>query len=242
MVPKINLKKISNSGLIARHKSNIHFHTIDCRTGRRKQVCPISVDEEFINGRARERWPNFGRFKLFISDKKLIKSDISRLKDMSKENNRKLDLIFLGPGKGAEIRYFYELLNKQNVPVNFDSYSLSDSLTKKTKEIIRNNGFPEYISEKAFFENLNHIKYVNKYDYIYSYLGVGVHSSNIEVTLLKVASMLRKGGFARIDISFPTGYNKILENINAYLYLKNAVNKVKFRIENEYLIIEKLDY
>jgi len=239
MLPKIKSHKLNLPGIKLRAKSQIHSDIINKFDGRRKNFFASSAYDSILENKGKELWPNFGRFKFLVSDKKLIKVDISRLKIISQKANRKLDLMFLGPGKGAEIRYFNDILKSSKIVANLDSYALSDSLTEKTKKMVRNNHYPKKITEKDFFEHMNHLKFVNKYDYVYSYLGVGYHTSNLEVSLLKVASMLRVGGFARIYV-WRCNFDSVVSNINQYLKLSNKQEQLKLILQNDYIIIERV--
>jgi len=229
--------KVSLSGLKLREKSPVHAKIIHQETGRRmtnstedisqmidkinefKQLYP---DKQFY-----EKSLHSGNFLDFDS-KENIKIDIGKF------HNKPINTLILGPGKGAEIIFLKELLNKKS---NIDTLGLSNSLSPEANNLIKNDHSPKKLSEKTTFEHFNHLKLVNNYDYIYSKMGPGYHTDYPEITLLKVASMLKQGGIARIQAR---GYSDLVSNIEHYLQLKEMNRFINIRWHDGYIIIEKI--
>ncbi len=228
--------KINRPGLKLRNKSSIHANIIDEITGRRKiDACKTVMDkikvheikENYFKSDksnnlrdlfASEDWPINGSKVLetrpFLKDNELL------LKKFP--NKHKLNICVLGPGMGAEVIYINTLFSKFKNK-NIDTLGLTNYLSPEAKSIVKKDYSPSKLSESSLFEHMNHLHLTNKYDYIYSNVGPGYHTNHPEIVILKVASMLRPGGYARIEVKD----TNIIENINKYLSMKKLENNIK---------------
>jgi hypothetical protein len=239
MPPKINLP-----GLKLRKKSKIHADIIDKTTGRRKTDVTWGVERELKNIRSegRENWVSNGSKPAIGGlEHSVILADAKQINKLYSKTNTKINIMFIGPGAGGgDILLFTEKL-KNNFS-SIDTFALSNSLLPEVKNIVNEYApNPETISNKDVFEHFNHLKFTNKYNYIYSFFGPDLHTNHYELVVLKVASMLKPGGFARIG--WFTRHSKALLNINKYLKANNLRGKILLRSGNkeiDWLLIKRL--
>jgi hypothetical protein len=210
-------KKPSNYGLKLRKKSKVHASIIDEKTGRRKIESTAWV-EDMLKER-KEKWISVGN-QIFPKVEKSIRQDLVYLK-----NKKMPDIFVLGPGEGAEVVFINELLQK-NLP-KIDTLSITNQLSKEANKIIRKDysSNPKTLSKKDLFENFNHLKFVKKYDYIFTNMGPLEHTRFQEIAILKLASMLRPGGLARV---IPAISLDCIKNIKEYLKQKGKENDLSF--------------
>lgn len=210
-------KKPNNYGLKLRKKSKVHASIIDEKTGRRKIESTAWV-EDMIKER-KENWLSVGD-EIYPQVDNLIRQDLLHLK-----NKKQPDIFVLGPGKGIEVVFINELLHKKTPKI--DTLSITNQLSKDAKKIIRKDYSPDIktLSKKDLFENFNHLKFVKKYDYIYTNMGPIEHTRVQEIAILKLASMLRQGGIARV---IPAASLDCIKNIQEYLKQKGHEKDLSF--------------
>ncbi len=214
--------KVNKPGLNLRKKSSVHASIIDVNTGRRKSEIRSSVSERFKKSFKEELWPFNGSFKLHPLLKHKFTTNSNNL--IEKFNfKRPVDVFVLGPGKGIEVLFFKEYFKNSNI----DTLGLSNNLNDLAKKMVRQDFSPKQMSFKQTFEHLNHLKFVRKYDYVFSSFGPLTHTRYPEVVLLKVASMLRPGGIAEI---FPV-LNVSASNLKQVI--KNYDKKNEFLITHD---------
>jgi len=216
---------------IPTNQTKVYKSIIDDRTKRRSISTTDWCGENIIRAKNnKENWYNFGK-SIHIDQRIKIVKDILKLRRNLKDKKKPVKVIILGAGAGKEISYINSLFKNK---IEVSSYQLADSLSDKAKKVVRNrNHFPNLnnISPKDTFEHMNHLKFTNQFDYIYSHLGVGIHTKYPDIALLKVASMLRKGGIARIEVSsLPT---ENIRNIKEYLESKNLSDTLELKPVNE---------
>jgi len=229
---KLNLFKKKPAEFKSSKNTAIYKSIVNESTGRRKR------DIEATRGfnEKKDNWEYFGRMgNMMLKQseyKHPLQEDITLIKKRFKKKSS-VDVMVLGAGEGIEA----EIINNQlrELKLNIDTLSLTNSLSENAKLIVRKDYSPEKLKVTDFFEHFNHLKFVGKYDYIFSDLGVGYHTYYPEIALLKVGSMLRVGGFATIQIE--SGKNikssqKIVKDINDYLANKNLANKLRLTIIN----------
>ncbi len=233
MPPKINLP-----GLKLRKKSSVHARVIDEQTGRRKvdaAICESTLKR--LRSSYSEGWKYNGEIVAPPEEKALIK-DLLKLRKQNNKIKKPIDTLILGPGDyGAEINFIKnKLFDMKN---NVDSLGLTNSLTGNAREEVRNHYYSEKLERNDFFEHMNHLKLLNKYNYIYSSVGPGLHTLYPEIVLLKVASLLKVGGFARIDV---LSHNKknILTNIREYLINKDVIQDLELKVDGRWILIKRL--
>ncbi len=229
MCPEIKAFKINKPGLKLRAKSEVHANIIDETTGRRKT--DIKEFKGSIIASNLEKWPSNG---VEVSDRhqeRLIK-DINWIKKNFK--TKPADLLILGPGKGAEVIYFKD--NLSGTKTNIDTLGLTNYLSIEASKLIRKDLSKDKIVNRNYFEHLNHLDQVKKYDYIFSKVGPAVHTNYPEIVLLKVASLLRPGGFARIDTH---GNPQVLINIKKYLKTKNLNKSLDLALKGDWVLIKR---
>lgn len=222
--PKSSFKKIKDQSL--RTKSKVH-KLIITKKGRRKKSLTGWVKE--IIDTKKENWSKNGTA---VALPKEIMLDLKKTKPNA-------NIMVLGPGKGQEVVFISDLLKSKKA--NIDTLGLGNQLTEKANALVRKDYSPDLqtIKSKDLFEHMNHLKFVKKYDYIYTAYGPILHTKYAEVSILKVASMLKPGGVARIVPFFekePVYENKI-KNIKNYLKKKKLNDTVEFTINNNNLII-----
>lgn len=218
--------KINHPGLKLREKSRVHRSIIDSKTGRRKTDVVVGWPIEQINNKKIELWPSDAH-EMYKNTKAYISYDLKKY-----NLKKKVDVLVLGPGTGEEVVFIKKQLGKKS---NVDTLGLTNYLSKEANKVKRKDYSPKVLNEKTTFEHFNHLGLVEKYDYIFSRLGPGMHTFYPEIVLLKVASILRPGGFARIYCNpVDLGY------INEYLNKKDLQDKVKFKQFTDYVLIKRL--
>jgi SAM-dependent methyltransferase len=224
-MPKINLP-----GIKLRQKSTVHRSIIDT-SGRRKNSKTKWV-QKMIRKKNETTWGKNGEI---VHSPKLIVADINKI---GKNSN----IMILGPGEGAEVLFMSDLIKKKNSKI--DTLGLGNQLSTDAKKIIRKDYSPglEKIKSKDLFEHFNHLKFVKKYDYIYSAYGPILHTNYKEISILKVASMLRPGGIARIVPWFNDidSYNKNIKNVKDYLKETGHADALDIEFEENSLIIRRV--
>jgi len=233
--------KINRPGLKLREKSPVHAKIIDENTGRRKTDVRLSVSEVIKRHEQHktkepfnEHWSVNGGDIITNVEKKRFDYDRAILDISSRNQKKPLDICVLGPGEGSEAVYLKNLYS--DIPTNIDTLGIVNYLSKDARSIVRKDYSPHIPSNKTVFEHMNHLHLVNKYDYIYSYLGPAHHTNYSEIAILKIASMLRPGGFARIRVKDPI----IIQNIKKYLALKKLENKILLNFDCKFILINKL--
>jgi len=232
MIPKIN-----NPGLKLRKKSFVHAKIIDEITGRRKRDTIIKKELDLFKKISKESWGQPGE-QVLGSIKPFLFKDITKIRSLYKSTKKPIDIMVLGPGQGAEVLFLKSFLN--NTPTNIDTLGLSNHLSTVSNSKIRTDYSPDNLSERNTFDHFNHLNLVKKYSYIYSHLGHGYYTPYAEVALLKIASMLRPGGFARIQV-LDTDSN-LKKNIFEYLNQRSGKNNIKIKtsIFNDWIVIKRL--
>ncbi len=225
MHSKVKLLTFNYAGLKLRKKSQVHADIISERTGRRNKNIKSVVRHQLDLLGNSEHW-GFKGVSIDINCKGLIIKDIFDIAQTKKS----ITAMVLGPGKGAECKYIKQMADAFELKNEIDTISLKKDISDEYKPNIRQEYFSKNNSSKEVFEHLNHLKFVNKYDYIYSYYGPGAHTLYPEIVLLKVASMLTIGGIARIHINGKDP-NNIIENIHQYLNTKKQANTCIFTPE-----------
>jgi len=241
MAPKIFPKKkavgwVNEPGLQLRNKSEVHAKIIDEKTGRRKTDVPegTKIRLNKILNKQPETWGfSFGEKVRYNLRDRLFGDILSlRLRKIFKKTT--LEIMVIGAGKGAEIKIINNLLRGSKRHIT--SLQLSDSLSERAKKIVGNKNYfpnPDTISNRDVFEHMNHLKFVNKYDYILSEMGIGLHTNHPALVLLKVASMLRVGGIARIG-------EASTRQLSEYLNSMNLSKNLSFKYDSQYVIIKRL--
>jgi hypothetical protein len=244
---KLNLLK-RKPKIVPTKEMSVYKSIVDEKTGRRKR--DISSDRGIREDI--ENWDFRGNTKS-IESKKIaevlppfeIDSQLIRKRFMKRQP---VDMMILGAGEGIEANIFSEKL--KGMKLNIDTLGLTQMLDSKAKQLIRNDYSPKKAKSIDFFEHFNHLKLVEKYDYIFSDYGPGFHTLYPEIVLLKVGSMLKRGGFATIGINDAL-YEKIsgkiiINNINEYLKNKKLSNRLRLtciKLKNDsatYIRIERL--
>ncbi|GEM_PF-901883 len=227
---KLNLFKKKPVEFKSSKNTAIYKSIVNESTGRRKRdISTITGFNEKKNG-----WAYFGRLKDQIDKEALyiplIYDDLLVIKNKFKKK-KSINVMVLGAGEGVEVEILNNLNEKQKW-VDIDTLSLTNSLSENARDIVRKDHSPKEVNFESFFEHFNHLKFIGKYDYIYSDLGVGYHTHYPEIALLKVGSMLRIGGFATIQIQSEKNINssKIIKHINEYLLKKGLLNKLKLDV------------
>jgi SAM-dependent methyltransferase len=227
----MKLFKKLNYGQKLRRKSKVHESIIDKDTGRRKKTATGWINE-MLKAR-KENWISKGD-KLKLDSELLLRKDLISLKKIEQPK-----IMILGPGQGQEVLFLNNLL-KENSP-KIDVFGITNELSTAAKKIVRNANYPssEKLSERNLFEHFNHLKFVNKYDYIYSCAGPVEHTSYPEIVILKIASMLRPGGIARI---MPAILLENDTNLREYLKLKKDYREFSFEntVDGGYILIKRL--
>jgi SAM-dependent methyltransferase len=222
---------------ILRAKSPIHERVIDER-GRRRIDGDMDV-QGIIEGDLTDTWDKPGRdiskYKLQgILTRRGLNTDIRALK----KRETPINIMVLGPGEGAEVLLLNEKL--KGTKIGIDTLGLTNNLSPEAKEIIRKDYSPEKLTAANIFENMNHLKMVRKYDYVYSRFGPLSHTHQPEIVILKVASLLKPGGFARfypIVFSTPMEIKEIIINCQKYLAKRGYKKAIKFKVFADNLII-----
>jgi len=215
-----------------RQKSEVHRSIIDTH-GRRKKT-----KTKWVSKIIKSKNEDWGKNGEVINNKKLIISDLNR-------TNKNPSIMILGPGEGAEAVLIASKLKRINPNnSNIDTLGLGNQLTAKAEAVIRTDYSTglDKIKSKDLFEHFNHLKFVKKYDYIYSAYGPILHTKFPEIAILKTASMLRPGGFARIVPWFSNHefYDKKISNIVDYLKSTGNESALEFKIEDNSLIIKRI--
>lgn len=222
--------KVNLSGQRIRRKSPVHRKIINT-SGRRKTDKTRMVNTELI--KRRDSWPKNGEF---VSGQQRIKRDVRKINQKPNSN-----IMVLGAGQGAEVTYIKSLLKSKKS--NIDTLSISNQLSDAAKAIVRADYSPNKpkVTSKDLFEHFSHLKFVKKYDYVYSAFGPVLHTKYPEISILKVASMLKPGGFARIVPWFSEHkfYDSQLKAINKYLSVTNNVGSLDFNVVDNSLIITR---
>ncbi|MFA5745285.1 MAG: hypothetical protein WCX82_00845 [archaeon] len=225
--------KINNPGLRLRRKSNVHGSIISDISGRRFVTGTRSTENVVSN--KREKWTLNGEKDLKLMY--IFRLDVTKLRELK----RPVDIMILGPGEGAEVNDIKKTF--KSIKRKIDTLGIINNLTTTAKKKIRKDYSPdpETLSEKDLFEHFNHLKFVRKYDYIYSAYGPVKHTKFPEVAILKIASMLRPGGFARIR---PDVEPEVIERCLEYLTQTKSSNQIDLSFDksydNNYLIIRRL--
>jgi hypothetical protein len=212
-----------------KHRTKVHNKIIDSK-GRRK-----TTKTNWINKTVRQKKELWGKNGEVIHNPKVITSDLINLRNNS-------SIMILGPGKGAEVLFMSKFIKSRKPQI--DTLGLGNQLTEDAKAVIRKDYSPglEKIKPTDLFEHFNHLKFVRKYDYIYSAYGPALHTKYHEITILKIASMLKPGGFARIlpwfnDID---SYNKNIKNVKDYLKETGHADALDIEFEENSLIIRRV--
>lgn len=220
--------KINLAGQRLRQKSSVHKKIIDT-SGRRKKDKTKMVS---LVLKKKDFWPKNGEK---ISKPEHIIQDLTKI-------NRNSNIMVLGAGKGEEVLFFNSLLKSKKS--NIDTLSISNQLSNPAKSIIRADYSPNKpkVVSKDLFEHFNHLKFVKKYDYIYSAYGPVLHTKYPEISILKVASMLKPGGFARIVPWFSEHqfYDSKLKAINKYLSVTGNLGALDLKVVDNSLIIKRI--
>jgi len=215
-----------------RRKSEVHRSIIDTK-GRRKKT-----KTKWVSKILKSKNEDWGKNGERTNNPKLIVADLNRI-------NKNPNIMILGPGMGAEAVLIASKLKKINSnSSNIDTLGLGNQLTAKAKAVIRTDysvGLDK-IKSKDLFEHFNHLGLVKKYDYIYSSYGPILHTKFPEIAILKTASLLRPGGFARIFPWFNglEFYDKKINNLNNYLKSTGHGSAVEFKTEDNSLIIKRI--
>lgn len=228
--------KINKSSLKLRKKSKVHASIINSHTGRRKIDIRDWVKKIISRKNKIEDWPLNGQLvEGWVENK--ISSDMWTLKSRFK---KPVNIFVLGPGGGAEVLFIKNLLLERKKRNNVDTIGITNQLSVDAKKKIRRDYSPnkKTISAKDLFEHMNHLKFVNKYDYIFSRNGPATHTKYREITLLKIASMLKPGGFARICSM--TREEEVINNCLEYLKKTGNSDKVEFASDYRGFIIKRL--
>lgn len=209
-----------------KHRTKVHNKIIDSK-GRRK-----TTKTNWINKTVRQKKELWGKNGEVIHNPKVITSDLINLRNNS-------SIMILGPGKGAEVLFMSKFIKSRKPQI--DTLGLGNQLTEDAKAVIRKDYSTgiDKIKPTDLFEHFNHLKFVRKYDYIYSAYGPALHTKYHEITILKIASMLKPGGFARILPWFVGDkfYENKIKNIKSYLKKTNHVGELDFEYEENCLII-----
>ncbi|MEI8363869.1 MAG: hypothetical protein WCF78_00215 [archaeon] len=229
--------KINHPGLRLRKKSPVHAKVIDENTGRRKRDTIIKKELDLFKTISKESWGQPGE-QVLGSIKPFLFKDITKIRSLYKSTKKPVDIMVLGPGEGAEVLFLKSFL--ENTPTNIDTLGLSNHLSASSNSKIRKDYSPDNLSERNTFDHFNHLSLVKKYSYIYSHLGPGYYTPYAEIALLKIASMLRPGGFARIHV-LDTNPN-LKKNILEYLNQRSEKNNIKIKasIFNDWIVIKRL--
>lgn len=227
----MKLFKKRNFGQKLRRKSKVHESIIDKETGRRQKTATGWINE-MLKAR-KEGWISKGD-KLKADSELLLRKDLISLKKIDQPK-----IMILGPGQGQEVLFLNNLL-KENSP-KIDVFGITNELSTTAKTIVRTANYPnpEKLSERDLFEHFNHLKFVNKYDYVFSNMGPVEHTRFPEIAVLKVASMLRPGGIARI---MPAILLENDRNLQKYFKLKKDYRDFSFEntIDGGYILIKRL--
>lgn len=208
------MPKINRYGLNLRKKSTVHASIIDETTGRRNVEATI-LAEDAISKRE-ESWLVNGESSLWeyldYTPGAFLKPDLEFLK-----KTKDPAIFILGPGKGKEVEVLNSLLDGKHSSI--DTIGITNQLSAEAGKIVRKDYSPDIskLSKKDLFENFNHLKFVKKYDYIYTNLGPVYHTNVPEIAILKLTSMLKPSGMARIVHGIGTRTDLILKNILQYL-------------------------
>jgi len=176
-----------------------------------------------------ESWARNGEY-IFPEVNEALRNDYKRIK--RKKSNKPIDVAILGPGKGIEVIEIKNNFFKES-KTNIDTFGLTNSLSDDARKLVRNNFFTKKVHEKEFFEHMNHLEHIKKYDYIYSHLGPAYHTNYPEIVLLKIGSMLRPGGFARIHLGLNFSNKALLENVNEYLKVKGLSKELCIKFHSD---------
>lgn len=215
-----------------RRKSEVHRSIIDTK-GKRKKT-----KTKWVSKILKSKNEDWGKNGERINNPKLIVADLNRIK-------KNPNIMILGPGMGAEAVLIASELKKINSnSSNIDALGLGNQLTAKAKAVIRTDysvGLDK-IKSKDLFEHFNHLGLVKKYDYIYSAYGPILHTKFPEVAILKTASLLKPGGFARIYPWFSNHefYDRKIKNIVDYLKSTGYESAVELKVEDQNLIIKRI--
>lgn len=220
-----------------RAKSPVHARAIN-KDGRRN-----AFGDQVVNGilekRMSDNWDESGRnIPKFTLKGILTRRGLIQDTRILKKRKTPLNIMVLGPGEGAEVLLLNE--NLKEIKKEIDTLGLTNNLSSEANKIIRNDYSPKKLTALNIFENMNHLSMIGKYDYIYSRAGPLSHTLQPELVILKVASMLKVGGFARfypLKLNSPTGIKKIIENCQKYLEQKGCKNAIKFKMIANNLII-----
>ena len=227
----MKLFKKLNRGQKLRRKSEVHKSIIGKKTGRRKLESTGLVD--LMLKERKENWISKGK-KLRPDSESFLRKDTAVLKEIKQPK-----IMVLGPGEGQEVLFLNNLL-KGSFP-KIDVFGITNELSTEAKKIVRNVNYPnpEKLSERDLFEHFNHLKFVRKYDYIFSDLGPIEHTRNPEIAVLKLASMLKPGGFARVS---PAISQETHNNIIKYLKIKGHEKSLSIdnTIPDGYLLIKRV--
>jgi len=246
--------KINHPGLRLRGKSPVHAKIIDEKIGRRKKDVVSLVENQINYITLRDNYldknPNSKEFKSLLAEhwqynghkisEFQLKTIIIDYKLISKRFNKNypLNIFVIGPGKGSEVHYLNNLF-KDFKHKAIDTIGLTDYLSKSAKKITKNDYSPKKLSNLTTFEHFNHLNLIGKYDYIYSQIGPGYHTNHPGIVILKVASMLKPNGLARIELN-PNKLDQTRNNLSEYLSIININKEFKFNFEihdNDYAAI-----
>lgn len=210
--------KINKRGLKLRKKSAVHASIIDKITGRRNAEPTVLIEDikRAEKEEKKEYWLTNGERTYWehidMSFAAYLKPDLEFLKKIQTPA-----IFILGPGKGKEVEILNALLDGKRPSI--DTIGITNQLSAEAGKIVRKDYSPDIskLSTKDLFENFNHLRFVKKYDYIYTCMGPVYHTNVPEIAILKIASMLRPGGLARIVEGAGVRQELILKNTLRYL-------------------------
>lgn len=232
--------KINYPGIKFRKISEVHKSIINRDTGKRRRDIDVASTLDRLKNNKSEVWGQPGDQVQNDLRPVLIK-EARRIKSIYKSVKRPVDIMILGPGEGAEVLFLKSFL-QENIKTNIDTLGLSNALSTSAKKEVRTNYSPNKPDALSTFDHFNHLHLIKKYDYIYSHLGPGYYSLYPEIALLKIGSMLRPGGIARIHVNSNISTQQLKENMQEYLYLKEFLKSLKIKVSdyNDWVIIKRI--
>jgi len=229
------MPKINPHGLNLRKKSEVHAKIIVPEVGRRSRESTGDARYHLFVKKIDE-WTENGEV-MHQDLKDTLRKDVIKLRTGIKTLKRPADILVIGPGQGIEIIELKHLLG--GTKNSIDTISIKNEVKDSTKSLVRKDHSPvkQKLLKTDLFEHFNHLKLVGKYDYIYSKYGPVFHTRYPEIVILKIASMLRPGGFARIT---PTVFTTRIENCLEYLKETGNSGKIELDDQGYSLVIRRL--
>jgi len=223
------MPKINQHGLNLRKKSAVHASIIDEMTGRRQIKSKQLVYKNIL--RKKEKWAYNGSVS-FKDHLQKLTADTTKIKANYNRFKRTPQILVVGPGKGIEVKILKDLFLEMDTKI--DTIGLTNFLESDAQNLIHKDFSPDFgkLTRKDLFEHFNHLKLVNKYEYIYSAHGPLEHTRYPEIVILKITSMLKQGGFARI---FPSTSPRVIENVLNYLRITGHEQSISLNIERDYI-------